>query len=206
MEVLSCSGIQHVRESDCLQQVSGTTFMYGAESNCIERGEKVQVADVKVYGLVLNTGGPPEERQREAQWTVDDLPGSEVHCNGASYFELEAEAQKFSCDSHESEDENLNAQEFFAETSVASESSHLIVDTIDSGLSGNREEEEPSISGPQWLERDDPVAVWVKVRVNIVALTSSISLCTSLAHIVNIYRCDSCGMVFLKNFPCWFEV
>ncbi|KAH7846567.1 hypothetical protein Vadar_015622 [Vaccinium darrowii] len=147
-----------------LQKVSGTTFMYGAESNCIERGEKVQVADVKVYGLVLNTGGPPEERQREAQWTVDDLPGSEVHCNGASYFELEAEAQKFSCDSHESEDENLNAQEFFAETSVASESSHLIVDTIDSGLSGNREEEEPSISGPQWLERDDPVAVWVKWR------------------------------------------
>lgn len=205
MEVLSCSGIQHVGESDCLQQVSGTTFMYGAESNCLERGEKVQVADVKVYDLVLNTEGPLEERQGEAQWTVD-LPDSEVHCNGASYFELEAEARKFSCDSHESEDENLNAQEFFTETSVASESSHLIVDTIDSGLSGNREEEEPLISGPQWLERDDPVAVWVKVRVNLVGLTSSISLCMSLAHIVNIYRYDSCGMVFLKDLPCWFEV
>lgn len=202
MEVLSCSGVQYGGESDCSQQVSGTTFMYGAESNCLEHGEQVQVADVKVNDLVLNTGGPQEERQGGAQWTVDELPDSEVHCNGASYFELEVEAQQFSCDSHESEDENLNVQEFFTETSVASESSHLIVDTIDSGLSGNREEEEPSISGLQWLERDDPVAVWVKVCVNLVALSSSFSPYTSLALIVDIYRLDSCGMVLLYDLPC----
>lgn len=183
MEVLSCSGVQYGGESDCSQQVSGTTFMYGAEPNCLEHGEQVQVVDGKVNDLVLNN---QEERQGEAQWTVDELPDSEVHCNGDTYFELGAEAQQLSCDSLESEDENLNAQEFFTETSVASGSSHLIVDTIDSGLSGILEEEEPSILGPQWLEHDDPVAVWVKVCVNLVALSSSFSRYTSLALIVDI--------------------
>ncbi|GMP28219.1 hypothetical protein CsSME_00003856 [Camellia sinensis var. sinensis] len=163
MEVLPCSGIYYVGESDCPQQDSGTTFMYDGESNCLEHGEQVQVADVKVNDLVLNVEGPQEERQGEAQWTVDELPSSEGHYNGASYFEFEAEGHKFSCDSHDSEDENLNGQDFCTEPCLASETCDLIVDTIDSGVPSIKEGES-SLSEPKWLENDEPLAVWVKWR------------------------------------------
>ncbi|KAA8531784.1 hypothetical protein F0562_006499 [Nyssa sinensis] len=164
MEVLSCSGVCYVGESDCPQQGSGTAFMYDGESNCLEHGEQVQGADVKVDDIVLNVEGPQKERQGEAQWKVDDLPTSEGHYSGASYYEFEGESQKLSCDSHDSEEDNLNAQDQCTEPCLASENSHLIVDTIESGLPSNNREGESSLSEPKWLEQDEPMAVWVKWR------------------------------------------
>ncbi|GFZ18629.1 histone-lysine N-methyltransferase SUVR5 [Actinidia rufa] len=126
MEVLPFSGVHYVGESDCPDQSSGAGFMYDGESNCLEHGEQVQAADVEVNNLVSKDKGPEKERQREAECTVDELPNSDGHYNGASYFELDTEAQNFSCDSHDSVIENLNEQDFCDEPCLASETSDLI--------------------------------------------------------------------------------
>ncbi|XP_057491802.1 histone-lysine N-methyltransferase SUVR5-like [Actinidia eriantha] len=163
MEVLPFSGVHYVGDSDCPDQASGADFMYDGESNCLEHGEQVQAADVEVNDLASNDKEPKEERQGEAEWTVAELPNSDGHYNGASYFEFDTEAQKFSCDSHDSVIENLNGHDFCDEPCLASETSDLIVDTIDSGLLSNNEGES-SLSEPKWLEHDESFAVWVKWR------------------------------------------
>ncbi|XP_028058530.1 histone-lysine N-methyltransferase SUVR5-like isoform X2 [Camellia sinensis] len=125
MEVFPCSGLHYVEESDCPQQGSGTTIIFGGESNCLEHGEEVQVADVKVSDLV--------------------------------------HIQNFSCDAHDSEDGNLNGQDFCTESCLASETDHLLVDTIESRVLSNKEGES-SLSESKWLEHDESLAVWVKWR------------------------------------------
>ncbi|GMP31630.1 hypothetical protein CsSME_00005769 [Camellia sinensis var. sinensis] len=125
MEVFPCSGLHYVEESDCPQQGSGTTIIFGGESNCLEHGEEVQVADVKVSDLV--------------------------------------HIQNFSCDAHDSEDGNLNGQDFCTETCLASETDHLLVDTIESRVLSSKEGES-SRSESKWLQHDESLAVWVKWR------------------------------------------
>ncbi|XP_059645176.1 histone-lysine N-methyltransferase SUVR5 isoform X2 [Cornus florida] len=164
MEVLPCSSVHYVGESDCQQQGSGTVSVYDGESNCLEQGEQVQVADVKVNGLTLNVEGPQKERPGEAQWMVDEMPASEGHYSGPSFFDFELESQKLSCDSHDSEDDSLNAQDQYTEPFLTSENSLLIGDTIESGLPNNTREGESSLSEPLWLEQNEPMAVWVKWR------------------------------------------
>ncbi|XAR73921.1 Histone-lysine N-methyltransferase [Bertholletia excelsa] len=168
MEVLPCSGVCYVGESDCPQQGSGTTFMFNGESKCLEHGEQVKVAEDKANNSVLNVEvnveETPQERQGEAKLAANDLLNSEGHCHGASYFEFEVEGQKISCDSSDSEDEKLNGQDICTESVLASETSHLIVDTIDSGVPSNNKEAESSPLEQKWLEHDEPLAVWVKWR------------------------------------------
>lgn len=186
MEVLSCSGVQYVGESDCPQQSSGTTFIFDGESNCVEH-EQVQLADDKMDKLVLNAEGSQKENQGDGEGRVDELP-TEGHCGGALYFDCEVEDQKQPCNSPCHEDENLNVQNGCTEPCLASDSSHLIVDTIESEALSNIGEEEFSVSEPKWLEQDETVALWVKVLM-LLSLTINF-----------LFFCRSYGMVLLiKN-------
>lgn len=161
MEVLPCSGVQYVVDSDCAQQSSGTTFTKDGESNCLEYGKKVQAADGRMDDLVLNVEGNQKERQDGSQGTRDGLPISEEHQSGSSYYDYQAEGKRLSCGSHDYEDDDSNAQTCC--TGPSSENSHIIVDTIESESPSNNREGGLSLSEPKWLECDESVALWVKV-------------------------------------------
>ncbi|GMY11618.1 histone-lysine N-methyltransferase SUVR5 isoform X1 [Fagus crenata] len=163
MEVLPCSGVQYVGESDCSQQNSGTAFIYDGESNCLEHGKQVQMADGIPGNLLLNVEGPQIEKQGEVKGTVDELPTSEGHYSGASYCDSQLEDQNLSCGSHDFEDDDINVQNYCTDPCITSENSHIIVHTIEGELPNNREEES-SLSEPTWLEGDESVALWVKWR------------------------------------------
>ena len=169
MEVLPCSGVEYVADSDCAQPSSGTTFTYDRESNCLEHRKKVQVADGRMDDLLLSVEGNPAGRLDEGQGTRDELPISEEHHSGLSYYDCQAEGQRLSCESHDYEDDDLNAQNCCTGP-LASENSNLIVDTIESELPSNNREGELSLSEPKWLERDESVALWVKVAFLVLAL------------------------------------
>ena len=70
-------------------------------------------------------------------------------------------------------DGNLNGQDFCTESCLASKTDHLLVDTIESRVLSNKEGES-SLSEAKWLEHDESLAVWVKVYINVVALTSTL--------------------------------
>ncbi|XP_022775257.1 histone-lysine N-methyltransferase SUVR5-like isoform X2 [Durio zibethinus] len=164
MEVLPCSGVQYVADSDCAQQSSGTSFTYDVESNCLEHRKSVKVADGRMDDLLLTAEGNPAERQDGGQGTRDELPISEEHHSGSSCYDCQTEGQRLSCGSHDYEDDDSNTQNCCTGHYLASENSHLIVDTIESESPSNNREGELSLSEPKWLERDESVALWVKWR------------------------------------------
>lgn len=162
MEVLPCSGVQYVGESDCPQQSSGKDFVYDGEGNCIVDGKQVHLAENRPDDVLLNMERPQLEREGGAEVTVDGLPTTEGYCNGASY-DSQVEGQRLSCGSHGYEDDDANAHNYCTESSLASENCHLIVDTIESELPNNNRYGESSLIEPTWLEGDESVALWVKV-------------------------------------------
>ena len=149
MEVLPCSGVQYVGESDRSQQSSGTVFLYDGEANCLEHGKQVQMGDGKPGNLLLNVEGPQIEKQGEVKGTVDELPTSEGHCSGASNCDSQLEDQNLSSGSHDFEDDDVNVQNYCTDPCMP-----------------NREEES-SLAEPTWLEGDESVALWVKVIISI---------------------------------------
>ncbi|XVF59547.1 hypothetical protein PTKIN_Ptkin07bG0284900 [Pterospermum kingtungense] len=164
MEVLPCSGVQYVADSDCAQPSSGTTITYDGESHCLEHRKQVPVVGGRMDDLLPSVEGNPAGRQDEGQGGRDELPFSEEPHSGSSYYDCQAEGQKLSCGSHDYEDDDSNAQNCCTGPYLASENSHLIVDTIESGSPSNNGEGELSLSKPNWLERDESVALWVKWR------------------------------------------
>ncbi|CAL5401493.1 unnamed protein product [Camellia sinensis] len=54
-------------------------------------------------------------------------------------------------------------EDFCTESCLASETDHLLVDTIESRVLSNKEGES-SLSESKWLEHDESLAVWVKWR------------------------------------------
>ncbi|XP_022751346.1 histone-lysine N-methyltransferase SUVR5-like isoform X2 [Durio zibethinus] len=164
MEVLPYSGVQYVADSDCAQPSSGTTFTYDGESNCLEHRKQVQVTDGRMNDLLLSMEGIQAGRQDDGQGTRDELPISEEHHSGSSYYDCQAEGLRLSCGSHDYEDDDSNAQNYCTGPHLACENSHLIVDTIESESPSSKREGELSLSEPNWLERDVSVALWVKWR------------------------------------------
>ncbi|XP_022741759.1 histone-lysine N-methyltransferase SUVR5-like isoform X2 [Durio zibethinus] len=162
MEVLPCSGIRYVADSDCAQPSLGTTSTFDGESNCMEHRKQVKVAEGRMDDLLLSVEGNPARRQDEGQGTRDELPISEEHHSGSSYYDCQVEGQRLSCGSHDYEDDDSNAQNCCTGPYLASENSHLIVDTIESESPSNNGEGELSLSDPKWLECDESVALWVK--------------------------------------------
>ncbi|TYH29058.1 hypothetical protein ES288_A02G194200v1 [Gossypium darwinii] len=164
MEVLPCSGVQYVADSDCAQPSPEATFTYDRESNCLEQKKQVQVADSRMDGLLLTNEGNQEGRQDEGQGTRVELPISEDHHSGSSYYDCQAEGQRLSCGSHDDEYDDLNAQNCCTGPYLTSENSHVLVNTIESESPINNREGELSLSEPKWLEHDESVALWVKWR------------------------------------------
>lgn len=153
MEVLPCSSVSYIADSDCLNQGSGTSFMYTGESNRVEHTEEVQVTDFKVDDLEINLEGPREEGSK---WSPEGLPASEVHNNGDAYYAFEMDGQKFSFDSHDSEDEKLIAQD---------DSMGPCLESIESGQPIGDQERGLTILESKWLEKDESLSVWVKVLI-----------------------------------------
>lgn len=165
--MLPCSGVQYVGETDCAQQAAGTAFNYDRQSNCIEHGKQAQVADGRVDGVVVNIEGPQIERQAEVHVMLTDVSAAEGHCNGASYFESKLEGQTSSTVAHDFKDDDFTTPNRFTEcdeSPLASGNSDLIVSTIESEMPCDNQDTEHSFSEPEWLQRDECTAIWVKWR------------------------------------------
>ncbi|KAG8384504.1 hypothetical protein BUALT_Bualt04G0124800 [Buddleja alternifolia] len=159
MEVLPCSSTRSVVESDCPEQGSEAAFKHDGKSICIQDAEHIRT-DLKVDGLTLNV----EVKEDEGQFILERFPASDGASNGETYYEFDIDGQNLSCDSHDSEDDNLDkADHFPGSGSIALENSHLVLDTIESGLQ-NDNQEGSSHSQIKSLEQDKPQAVWVKWR------------------------------------------
>ncbi|KAK4393382.1 Histone-lysine N-methyltransferase SUVR5 [Sesamum angolense] len=161
MEVLACSGARHARESDCPEQGSETASKHDGKSDCVQDAEQVRT-NLKVDDLTLDIGESHEVREEGGQFISDGFPASEGGSNGDTYYEFDVDGQNLSCYSHDSEDDNLDKRDHFAEAGLALEGSHLVLGTIESGLPNNKEGS--SHSEIKGLERDEPQAVWVKWR------------------------------------------
>ncbi|KAJ7944359.1 Histone-lysine N-methyltransferase SUVR5 [Quillaja saponaria] len=165
MEVLPCSGIQCVGETDSPHDSSGTAFSYHGEANCLENGEQVKLVDGRLDDLSLSTEVPQIERQHDVQNTVGELStNSDCQGNGASCGDCQVENHRISCDFHDIEVEDINEQHCCVEPCFTSDNSHPIVDTIESESPNSNREVELSLSEPTWLEGDESVALWVKWR------------------------------------------
>lgn len=162
MEVLPCSSVQCVGQSDCPQHSSATTSVYDGESNCLEHEKQVHVADGRVDDFLPNVEGPQLVRQGQVQEAVDELHTSEGCQNGASCLDSQAEGQKSSSISHDFDDDDINEQNYCTEPCLTSDNGHLIVDSRENELPNNRREGESYLSESTWLESDESVALWVK--------------------------------------------
>ncbi|OVA18624.1 SET domain [Macleaya cordata] len=155
MEILSCSDVQYVGESNCPQRGTGTNFMCNGEP--IEHGKQVQVSDVthKVDDFVVNEEWPKKDRPGEDQGRVDDLPTSEGICPGTSYPEHKEEGQEAPC--------SLNAEKQNTERCMASDIP-LNVEKIEAKLPSSNGDGESHSPESKWLEQEETVALWVKWR------------------------------------------
>nr|URM60682.1 C2H2 family protein [Gymnema sylvestre] len=157
MEILPCSGVSYVRDSESPQQSSGTAFMCSGESASFKPAEEVQGKEAvgKIDRIEPSVEQPQEERGDENKWNLEGFPASEGENNGDTYYEFEADSQNLSFDSRDSGDEKFNA---------ADHSSGPCADTIESGQQRSYQETGLSLHELKWLEHDECLAVWVKWR------------------------------------------
>lgn len=160
MEILPCSGVSYVRESESPQQNSGTAFMCSGESASVKPAEEVQGTEAvdRDDQLELNVELPKEERDDENKWNLEGFPTSEGDNNGDTHYEFEADSN-FSIHSHDSGDEKFSDQDHF---------SGPCADTIESGQQSSYQETGLSPHEPKWLEHDECLAVWVKVCIDLI--------------------------------------
>lgn len=152
MEVLPCSGVQYAGESDCPQQSSGTTFVYQEKPNCPENGEQVKLT-AQLNESSHKMQGSQVERQGDLS------TNSDCQCIGASCCDYRVGDQNEYCGFHDFEEDMIN------ESSLISDNSISVVDTIESESPNNSREGDLSCSEPKWLEGDGSLALWVKVTI-----------------------------------------
>ncbi|KAH6774682.1 hypothetical protein C2S51_013086 [Perilla frutescens var. frutescens] len=162
MEVLPCSGARHVGESDCPEPESEAAFKNDGKSGCVQGADYVRT-DLKFDDLTLSVGESHDLREDGGQFVVEGFPALEGGSNEDTYFEYDLDGQTLSCYSHDSEDDNFEKTDHFAEPCLTIENSHLILNTIEGGLSSNYQEGSPHFEIKD-LEQDEPQAVWVKWR------------------------------------------
>lgn len=169
MEVLPCSNIHYVPESDCPQQGSGTTLMYGGKPNHLEHAEQVQTGecDVKVDDVVLNTKERQEEKADGRQFTVEGLPTADGLPTKDAYYDFGGDGQMLSSDFHDSGDENVEEHDHVTKSGLVPEGLRPVIDTIEIGLPSSNQVAGSSPCESKWLEEDGPLAVWVKVFISI---------------------------------------
>lgn len=146
MEVLPCSDVRHVGESDCSKQES-EAFKHDGIST-----------DLKIDGLTLNVGESNEVKEDGVQYMLEGFPTSEGGSNGDAFYGLDIDdGQTLSPYSHDSEDENLETADHFAE---------------------------PSCTEIKGLEQDVPQAVWVKVCYSLCSLLQNSIFCISMYIVI----------------------
>lgn len=135
--------------------------MCSGESASVKLAEEAQGIEAvdKVDQLKLNVEQPLEERDNENKWNLEGFPTSEGDNNRDTHYEFEADSQNLSIDSHDSGDEKFNDQDH---------SSGPFADTIESGQQSSDRETGLSLHEPKWLEHDQCLAVWVKVRIDLI--------------------------------------
>lgn len=183
MEVLPCSNVCYVTESDCPQQGSGTTLMYGGKSNHLEHAEQVQAGDVKVDDIVLNTKVCQEEKADGHQCNVEELPTPDGLPTGDAYYDFGGDNQMLSNDFHDSGDDNVEEHDHVTRPGLASERLQPVVDNIEIGVPNTNQVVGSSPCESKWLEEDEPLAVWVKVIIGIWSFSLSISLYNLFAEL-----------------------
>ncbi|KAL3378521.1 hypothetical protein AABB24_004444 [Solanum stoloniferum] len=164
MEVLPCSNIHYVPESDCPQQGSGTTLMYGGKPNHLEHAEQVQAGDVKVDDVLLNMKEFQEEKADGRQFSVEGLPTADVIPTKDAYYDFGGDGQMLSSDFHDSGDDNVVEHDHVTRSDLVPECLRPVVDTIESGLPYSNQVVGSSSCESKWLDEDGPLAVWVKWR------------------------------------------
>lgn len=179
MEVLPCSGTRCVGESDCPEQESEATFKHDGKSGCLQGAEQVRT-DLKVGGLTLNVVESHEVREDGGQFILEGFPACE---GGDRYYEFDVDGPTLSSYSHDSEDDNLEKRDHFAEPCLMLENPHLVLDTIESGLPNNNQEGSPHLE-IKGLGQDEPQAVWVKVYATLCFFCFTDSICCLTYHIV----------------------
>ncbi|XP_060193167.1 histone-lysine N-methyltransferase SUVR5 isoform X2 [Lycium barbarum] len=162
MEVLPCSNIHYVTESDCPQQGSGSTLMYGGKPNHLEHAEQVQAGDVKVDDVVLNTEECREEKADGRQFTVEGLPTADELPTKDAYYDFGGDGQMLSSDFHDSGDDNVEEHDHVTRPGLAPECLRPVVDTVEIGVPNSNQVTGSSPCESKWLEDDKPLAVWVK--------------------------------------------
>ncbi|KAJ8546104.1 hypothetical protein K7X08_018687 [Anisodus acutangulus] len=164
MEVLPCSNVHYVTESDCPQQGSGTTLMYGGKPNHIEHAEQVHAGDVKIDDVVLNTKECQEEKADGRQFTIEGLPTAEGLPTKDAYYDFGGDGRMQSSDFHDSGDDNVEEHNHITRPGLAPECLRPVVDTIEIGVPNSNQVVGSSPCESRWLEEDEPHAVWVKWR------------------------------------------
>lgn len=168
MEVLPCSGAHHVGESDCPEPESEAAYKGDGKSDCLQGADYVRT-DLKFDDLTINVGESHEVRDDGGQFMVEGFPALEGGSNEDTYFEYDLDGQTLSCYSHDSEDDNFEKTDHFADPRLTLENSHLILNTVEGGLSSNHQDGSPHLE-IKVLEQDEPQAVWVKVYATIFIL------------------------------------
>ncbi|XP_047960217.1 histone-lysine N-methyltransferase SUVR5-like isoform X1 [Salvia hispanica] len=158
MEVLPCA--PHVGESDCPKPEQETAFKDDGKSGCHQGSDYVRT-DLKFDDLTLTVGESHEVREDGGQFTVEGFPTLNGGSNDDTYFDYDLDGQTLSCYSHDSEDNNFEKTDDFAEPCHILENSHQISNTIGGGVSSNHQEGSPHL---EIKGLDEPQAVWVKWR------------------------------------------
>ncbi|KAM3363600.1 histone-lysine N-methyltransferase SUVR5 isoform X2 [Capsicum galapagoense] len=156
MEVLSCSNIHYVTESDCPQQGPGATLMYGGKPNHLEHAEQVQASDLKVDDVVLNSECQ-EEKADGRQFAVEGLPTADGLHTKDAYYDFGGDGQMQCSDFPDSGDDNVEEHDHVTRPG-------LVPETIEIGVPNSSQVVGSSPCDSKWLEEDGPLAVWVKWR------------------------------------------
>lgn len=162
MEVLPCSDVQYVGESDA-QQSSGTGFVCSGDSSSIQSKIQVQMGDGTIREPLLSVQEPSSERLGEVQGADKELLTPEGNHSAVSCSGVKEEDHISFSDFHDFENGDLDSHNFCIEPTQASESSDLVVDTIESEPPTDGREGEPNLTEPKCLEHDETMALWVKV-------------------------------------------
>ncbi|KAI4330330.1 hypothetical protein MLD38_028628 [Melastoma candidum] len=127
-------------------------------SNNIESNKQLQVRDGGIDAASLTLGNHDEEHaeREEAASQFDDYDNQLV---GFPYSDCSMDGLKLSGGPDDLEENQLNE-----ELCLASETSQIIVDTIESDFPSNNSEGDSLLSEPKWLEGDHTLALWVKWR------------------------------------------
>ncbi|KAI4325838.1 hypothetical protein MLD38_031202 [Melastoma candidum] len=128
-------------------------------SNNIESNKQLQLRDGGMDAVSSTVGNNHMEECAEREESTSQFEDYDNQLLGVPYSDCSMDGLKLSGGPDDLEENQLN-EEFC----LASETSQIIVDTIESDFPSNNREGESLLSEPKWLEGDHALALWVKWR------------------------------------------